>query len=178
MNPLIRKNMKRTIFLVLIGLVVFGCTFKTKNPQTAKSKTTIKKNDSSQIPNTSYESEFEEHDVNPGPIDTANYIFKSSDVEQVPEFPGGEKKLLEFISKQLKYPVTAQDIDLQGQVICRILVSKTGKVEKCEVLRSLERTCDIEALRVLKSLPGFIRGKLKGKNVNVWYTIPVVFRLK
>jgi len=168
--------MKRTIFVVLIGLTVIGCTFKTKNPQTAISETTIKKNDSSPLPNTYNESEFEGHDVNPGRIDTASFIFDT--VDQMPEFPGGKQKLLEFISKHLKYPVTAQDIDIQGKVICRIIISKTGKVEKCEVVRSLERTCDNEAIRVLKTLPRFIPGKLNGKKVNVWYTIPVTFKLE
>lgn len=164
---------------MLIGFAVIGCTFKSKNPQTAKSETTIKKNDSSQIPNTLYESAFEGHDVNPGPIDTANYIFESNDVEQIPEFPGGEKKLLEFILKNLKYPVITQIYDdFRGKVICRIIVSKTGKVKRPEVMRSLDPACDKEAIRVLKTLPNFIPGKIKGKNVNVWYTIPVVFSLE
>jgi len=165
------------MFFVLLTLVVMGCTFKTKNPETSKSETVIKQNDTTQLPSTFYELEFEGHDVNPGPIDTASYIFESNEVDHVPEFPGGEKKLSEFISKHLKYPVTAQDIDLQGRVMCRIIVSKTGKIKKCEVLRSLERTCDNEALRVLKTLPRFIPGKVKGRNVNVWYFIPVTFKL-
>ena len=168
--------MKRTIFLVLIVFEIIGCTIKTKNQQTSKSETTIKKNDSSLLLNTFYESGFNEHEVNPGPIDTASFIFDT--VDQMPEFPGGKQKLLEFISNHLKYPAILQDGDIQGKVICRIIVSKTGKVEKCEVVRSLERTCDNEALRVLKTLPEFIPGKLKGKNVNVWYTIPVVFSLE
>jgi TonB family protein len=172
------KIMKKFLFLVLISLIAINCTYKTKNPKTAKSEITIKKNDSSQLPTIYSESNFEEHDVNPGPIDTASFIFEYYNVEKAPLFPGGKMELLEFISKHLKYPVRAKDIDLQGQVICRIIVSKTGKVEKCEVVRSLDRVCDNEALRVLKTLPRFIPGKLKGKNVNVWYTIPVTFTLE
>jgi TonB family protein len=170
--------MKRTMFLVVIGFLLLACTLKTKNPKTNKSDTKTKKKDSSQFNSASNVVGVEDGDVNPGKIDTASYIFESNDVEQIPEFPGGEKKLLEFISKHLKYPVIAQDIDLQGKVICRIIVSKTGKIRKPEVVRSLDRVCDNEALRVLNTLPRFKPGKLKGKNVNVWYTIPVIFKLE
>jgi len=170
--------MKRMIFLVVIGLVLLACTSKTKNTQNATPVIKTEKKDTTRSTHTLYESEFNEHEVNNGPVDTASFIFESWDVDQAPQFPGGEQKLLEFISKHLKYPVTAQDIDLQGQVLCHIIVSKTGKIGKCEVIRSLDRVCDNEALRVLKTLPRFIPGKLKGKNVNVWYTIPVTFKLQ
>ena len=156
--------------------MAFACTSKKKNRQTTKSETTIKKSDTTQVSTTSNESEFNEHDVNPGPIDTSSYIFDV--VDQMPQFPGGDQKLLEFISKHLKYPVTAQDFDIQGKVICRIIISKTGKVKRPEILRSLDRACDNEALRVLKTLPRFIPGKLKGKVVNVYYTLPVIFKLE
>jgi len=166
--------MKRTL-IVLIVFLLFACTSKTKKPQTNKSDIKTEKKDSSRT--TKYESEFEEHEVNPGPIDTANYIFDV--VDQMPEYPGGKQKLLEFISKHLKYPVITQIYDdFQGKVICRIIVSKTGKVKRPEVMRSLDPACDKEAIRVLRSLPKFIPGKLKGKNVNVWYTIPVTFKLE
>ena len=156
--------------------MAFACTSKKKNQQTTKSETTIKKFDTNQVATASYESEFNEHELNPGPIDTANYIFDF--VDQMPQFPGGKQKLLEFISKHLKYPVIAQDINLQGLVLCRIIISKTGKVVKCEVIRSLDRVCDNEAIRILETLPRFIPGKINGKNVNVRYTIPVIFKLE
>jgi len=171
--------MKRIIFLVMTGFLFLACTSKTKNPQINKSETKTEKKDSSQFNSVSNEAGVEDGDANPGKIDTASYIFESNDVEQIPEFPGGEKKLLEFISKHLKYPVITQIYDdFKGKVICRIIVSKTGKVKRPEVMRSLDPACDKEAIRVLKTLPKFIPGKLKGKNVNVWYTIPIIFKLE
>ena len=98
-------------------------------------------------------------------------------VEQMPVFPGGESELLYFISKHLKYPVIAQDNGIQGKVIVRFVVTRTGEVEKPEVLRSLDPACDKEALRVIKSLPRFIPGKQNGVNVSVWYTLPIKFKL-
>jgi len=99
-------------------------------------------------------------------------------IEQMPVFPGGESELLFFISKHLKYPVIAQDNGIQGKVIVRFVVTRTGRIGNPEVVRSLDPYCDKEALRVIKSLPRFIPGKQNGVNVNVYYTLPVEFRLE
>jgi len=99
-------------------------------------------------------------------------------VEQMPQFPGGDAELLNYISKNLKYPYSARTNGIQGKVICRFIITNRGRIEKPEVVRSLDPACDKEALRVIKSLPVFIPGKQNGVNVSVWYTLPVDFRLK
>jgi len=99
-------------------------------------------------------------------------------VEQMPQFPGGENELLNYISRQLKYPGFARSKSIQGKVICRFIITRTGRIEKPEVVRSLDPACDKEALRVIKSLPVFIPGKQNGVNVDVYYTLPVIFSLK
>ena len=98
-------------------------------------------------------------------------------VEQEPQFPGGEAELLNYISKNLIYPDVALRDGIQGKVICRFVVTRTGEVERPEILRSLDPNCDGEALKVIKSLPRFIPGKQNGVNVNVWYTLPIKFKL-
>ncbi|MDD4993798.1 MAG: energy transducer TonB [Paludibacter sp.] len=99
-------------------------------------------------------------------------------VEQMPVFPGGESELKYFITKNLKYPTIAQDNDVQGKVIIRFVVTRTGNVENPQILRSLDAGCDREAMRVVRSLPRFIPGKQNGVNVSVWYTMPIKFRLE
>jgi periplasmic protein TonB len=99
-------------------------------------------------------------------------------IEQMPIFPGGEGELLSYISKNLKYPVIAAENGIQGKVILRFVVNKSGKVDKVEVLRTLDTACDKEAVRVVKSLPDFIPGKQNGANVSVWYTLPITFKLE
>jgi len=99
-------------------------------------------------------------------------------VEQMPIFPGGNTELLNNISRQLNYPGNARRNGIQGKVICRFIVTKTGRIEKPEVVRSLDPACDKEALRVLRSMPRFIPGKQNGVNVDVYYTLPVIFRLE
>ena len=98
--------------------------------------------------------------------------------DKMPQFPGGEKELLNYIGLNLKYPVIAQNNGIQGKVIARFVVSKTGKVEKVEIVRRLDPLCDKEALRVINKLPHFIPGKVKGKNVAVYYTLPITFKLE
>ena len=98
-------------------------------------------------------------------------------VEKMPMFPGGEKELLKFISHNLKYPVVAQENGIQGKVILRFVVLMTGKVSNIEVLRSLDPSCDKEAVRVIKMLPDWIPGEQNGEKVSVWYTLPITYKL-
>ncbi|MDD4991054.1 MAG: energy transducer TonB [Paludibacter sp.] len=99
-------------------------------------------------------------------------------VEQMPRYPGGEEALMNYIAKNLKYPVEAQQKGIQGRVILRFVVSNTGKTTKVEVIRSVSPALDAEAVRVVESLPDWIPGKQNGVKVNVYYTLPVSFRLK
>ncbi len=99
-------------------------------------------------------------------------------VQQMPMFPGGESELSRFINQNIKYPVRAQQNSIQGRVIVRFVVSKTGQVDRVEVIRSLFPDCDKEAVRVIKLLPKFIPGKQNGENVAVWYIMPVTFKLQ
>jgi Ca-activated chloride channel family protein len=99
-------------------------------------------------------------------------------VEQMPQFPGGETALMNYIAQNLNYPKTAQDNGIQGKVIVRFSVEKDGSISKVEVVRSLDTACDKEAIRIIKSLPKFIPAKQNGVNVAVWYTLPIIFKLK
>ncbi len=98
-------------------------------------------------------------------------------IEQMPQFPGGETELMNIISKNLQYPKIAQENGIQGKVILRFMVDKDGTVKKVEIIRSLDPSCDKEAIRIVKALPKFIPGKQNGVNVAVWYTMPITFKL-
>ena len=99
-------------------------------------------------------------------------------IEQMPKFPGGESALLEFISKSITQQPIAQCYNgIQGRVICRFVVERDGSVSNVSVIRSLDPACDKEAVRILKLLPNFISGKQNGKDVRVYYTVPVFFKM-
>jgi len=98
-------------------------------------------------------------------------------VEKMPQFPGGEQSMLQYINSNLRYPVDAQEKGIQGKVIIRFAVNESGKVENIEVIRSLYPSLDAEGIRVIKSFPDFIPGEQNGEKVAVYYTLPITFRL-
>lgn len=100
-------------------------------------------------------------------------------VETMPEFPGGQQALFKYLSKNVKYPVIAQENGIQGRVICQFVVNKDGAIVDVEVVRSGgDPSLDKEAVRVIKSMPKWNPGKQRGKAVRVKYTVPVNFRLQ
>ena len=105
-----------------------------------------------------------------------NHVFTT--VEQMPQFPGGDAELLKYIQKNLKYPPVAMENNIQGRVVIQFVVTRTGKVGEVKVARSKDPDLDKEAVRVVKSLPDFIPGKMNGQAVNVWYTVPITFKLQ
>ena len=103
-------------------------------------------------------------------------VFKA--VEQMPTFPGGDAELMKWLREHIQYPTVAMENNIQGRVVVQFVVTKTGKVGEVKVVRSVDRDLDKEAIRVCKSLPDFIPGRMNGQAVNVWYTLPVQFKLQ
>ena len=99
-------------------------------------------------------------------------------VEKMPQFPGGDAALLNFISKQVKYPDIAVEKGIQGKVIIRFVVTRDGSVKNAKVLRGVAPSLDKEALRVVNLLPKWTPGEQRGKRVDVYYTIPISFQLR
>lgn len=99
-------------------------------------------------------------------------------VEQMPSFPGGDAEMMKFIADNLEYPENAQKKGIEGRVVVRFTVSATGEVQDAKILRSLDEECDKESIRVVKSMPKWTPGKQGGKEVAVYFTLPILFRLK
>lgn len=97
--------------------------------------------------------------------------------EKMPEYPGGEVELLSFIFKNLPSNQPG-DEGIQGTVILKFIVSKNGTINNIQVIRSLDPACDRETIRVVKLLPNWIPGEQNGKKVDVYYTLPIKFRLE
>lgn len=98
-------------------------------------------------------------------------------VEKMPEFPGGDMAMMEFLSKNIKYPVEAQKKELQGRVVVSFVVEKDGSLSDVKVAKSVDPQLDEEALRVVKSMPNWTPGMQNGKAVRVKYYVPISYRL-
>ena len=99
-------------------------------------------------------------------------------VEEMPSYPGGEQKLMEYVAKNIKYPQIARETGIQGRVFVGFVVEPDGSVSNVKVLRGIGGGCDEEAMRVVKSMPKWKPGKQRGKAVRVSYQIPVNFKLQ
>jgi len=101
-----------------------------------------------------------------------------ADPEQQPYFPGGETALLKFLQENVKYPPKAIKDSIQGRVVVQFLIDPAGYVGEVKVVRSVSEELDAEAVRVVKTLPRFVPGRIFGKAVSAWYTLPVTFKLQ
>lgn len=99
-------------------------------------------------------------------------------VEKNPEFPGGQAALMQFLSKNTKYPAEAQKAGKQGRVLLQMIIDKEGNITNLKVAQGVDPLLDAEALRVIGSMPKWKPGTQKGMPVNVRYTIPVMFRVQ
>lgn len=99
-------------------------------------------------------------------------------VEEMPEYPGGEQELRNYISNTIKYPVIAQENGIQGKVYVMFVVTKDGSIANCKIARGVDSSLDNEALRVVNSLPKWKPGKQRGQAVNVSFTVPINFALQ
>lgn len=109
-------------------------------------------------------------------IDDEDTLFIEYD--QLPQFLGGEVALMKFIADNLHYPDSAKAKKIQGQVVVKFVVTKTGEIGEVKIVRSKDLDLDKEAVRIVKSLPNFIPGKINGEVVDMWYTLPIKFKLQ
>ena len=105
-----------------------------------------------------------------------NQVFHTA--EQMPQFPGGEAALMKWLADHIMYPALAAENGVQGRVILQFVVKKDGSVDEVRVVRGKDPDLDREAVRVVRGLPKFIPGKMNGQAVNVWYTLPITFKLQ
>lgn len=99
-------------------------------------------------------------------------------VEQMPEYPGGDAAMMKFLAENLKYPDMAKDNGVEGTVYIKFIVNSKGKISNAEVIKGIGSGCDEEALRVVKKMPQWNPGTQEGKPVDVYYTLPIKFKLQ
>ena len=99
-------------------------------------------------------------------------------VEQMPSFPGGMTALMQYLSRNIKYPPVAEEMSIQGRVICTFVVERDGSVTDVRIAKGVDPYLDKEAIRVVSSMPKWIPGRQNGQSVRVKYTLPVTFRLQ
>ena len=99
-------------------------------------------------------------------------------VESMPEFPGGQKKMFQYLGKNIKFPAAAKANGIQGKVYVNFTIGKNGEIRDIKILRGVHELLDKEAIRVIKAMPKWKPGKQRGKAVSVSYNLPINFKLQ
>ena len=104
---------------------------------------------------------------------------KQNDKDKIvmPQFPGGEKELHKFIISELNYPHEARVNKESGEVLVAFSVGMDGYISGVRVVRSVSKSLDSEAIRVVSKMPSWIPGKKNGRPVRAEMTIPINFKV-
>ena len=98
-------------------------------------------------------------------------------VEQLPEYPGGMVEFMKWLTKNLKYPPSAQSRKVQGRVVVSFIVNKDGTISDAKVVKPVDPQLDREAMRVVRMMPKWKPGMQMGKPCRTMFAIPIVFKL-
>nr|AGH13457.1 TonB family protein [uncultured bacterium LAB25] len=123
------------------------------------------------------EPKVEEQEELPEAVDMYNEPLDYRVVEDLPQFPGGAVEFMKWLTKNLKYPATAQQRKVQGRVVAQFIVNTDGSVSDIQVVERLSAECDREALRVLRMMPKWQPGLMNAKPCRTKVCIPIVFKL-
>lgn len=115
--------------------------------------------------------------ANPNPNAQPEAPIQFTVVQQIPQFPGGWSAFMQWLTKRLRYPVSAQRDKIQGMVVVSFIVNKDGSLADLKVSTSVDPLLDNEALRVMKQMPKWKPGKDHGKVCRTMIAVPVVFKL-
>ena len=97
--------------------------------------------------------------------------------ERQPEPEGGLKAFYQYLSKNLRYPKSARQNQVEGKVFVQFVIDKEGKINQVKILKGIGYGCDEEAIRVLENAPKWIPGMQNGRKVKVRMSLPIVFKL-
>ena len=100
------------------------------------------------------------------------------DNEELPEYPGGNEAMQEYIKSNKRYPQEAMDRGIAGRVIVQFIVEEDGTLTEGKVVKPVDPQLDAEAIRIMRSMPKWEPGETRGKPIRMRFTFPVTFRLE
>ena len=98
-------------------------------------------------------------------------------VEQMPQYPGGKDKLTQYLAMSIRYPKEAEMAGVQGRVIGSFIVEKDGSLTGARIEKSVDKSLDAEALRIINEMPKWTPGMQDGEPVRVKCLVPITFRV-
>lgn len=100
-----------------------------------------------------------------------------TEVDELPQFPGGNEAMYQWLFNNIRYPAAAAENGIDGRVVVKFVVEPDGMITNVEIVNSVDPDIDAEAKRVVRRMPKWIPGKNKGKPVRSYFIMPVTFKL-
>ena len=107
----------------------------------------------------------------------SDVIYECDYVDEQPQFPGGEREMINFINSTRKYPYEAYQQKIQGRVVCSFVVNPDGTISHLCVIKGCHELLNEEAMRIIKAMPQWVAGKMGNDKVAVRCILPIAFRL-
>lgn len=102
----------------------------------------------------------------------------TTQLDQLPQFPGGTQALFQYLNTAIKYPELAQKQGIEGMVVVRFVVLSNGRLTQIGTRGADNSTLQAEAIRVVKKMPEWIPGTLSGRAVAAEVMLPIKFKLQ
>lgn len=99
-------------------------------------------------------------------------------VDVLPQFPGGEAALINFLRENVEYPTHVALQGIQGRVLVSFIINTDGWISDVQVVNRVHPALDEEAMRVVYLMPKWTPGEVDGRKVRVQFVLPVSFRLQ
>lgn len=98
----------------------------------------------------------------------------------MPEFPGGETGLFNYILDQVPFPERLREINVDATVYVSFVVTNEGKVTMVEILRGIpnESSLDKSIIKAFENMPNWKPGRNGAKNVSVRMRVPIRFKTR
>jgi hypothetical protein len=100
-----------------------------------------------------------------------------SNVDVSPMFPGGEDSLKTYIIRHFNFNVT-QECDIIGTIIVAFIVEPNGSITDIVRIRDIGCNAVNELINVVKTMPKWIPGLLKGKPVRVRHLLNFRYEIR
>ena len=102
--------------------------------------------------------------------------YLAEEVDEPPQYPGGEREMIKFINNERQYPSQAYEDGIQGRVLCSFIILEDGSLSFVDVIRGVEKSLNDEAIRVIEKMPRWSPGKIDGTPVATYCILPIALR--
>ncbi len=177
------NQMLLSVFVLLIlGSGITSCSHS--HDKDATQSTTMATPDSSQMKADSIPEKKPKASTQAEVLDESQKIVKDkygiyNRAEVMPQFPGGQTELENYIQNNIHYPSRALNNGIEGTVYVHFAIDEEGKVIRDSIMnKPLGYGLEEEALRAINDMPAWTPGKIRGKKVKTYLTLPVHFKLE